>query len=381
MVILHEKGPFSVVVCNVRMPDADGIDFLYKVRKIWPNTRRIIMSSVTEPDTLIRMINKARVFHFIRKPCPPQMVEIIISKALKRYSYIAAETDLIERTREAAVKAYLDILAKTNAVAFTRASRVASVVAQLVKILDLRDGWQYEFAGRLSQIGWVSAPPDVLEKMYANADLNSVEIKMAENFPKWGYELISDLPKVDSAAAMILHQRDDFTGPTMPDPPKLSEDDRAKIRAKLMAAPPPYDPYASENLAYLGDLSLKNQDVLGAELLRVAADLETYISCGLNLVDAIVEMKEKKNRKKYNPQLIAVLGKIVLPEAKKKIMEVPITQINKNMYFEENVCALTGALLATKGQKVAPMHRQHFEKYLELHNIQETVKVSILSYE
>jgi DNA-binding NtrC family response regulator len=69
--VMQDHAPVAVVVCNVRMPDADGIDFLYKVRKIWPNSRRIIMSSVVETDTMVRMINKARVFHFIRKPCPP----------------------------------------------------------------------------------------------------------------------------------------------------------------------------------------------------------------------------------------------------------------------------------------------------------------------
>jgi hypothetical protein len=309
------------------------------------------------------------------------MIELIIVKALKRYSYISAESDLIERTREAAVKAYLDILAKTNALAFTRASRVASVVSQLVKLLGLRDAWMYEFAGRLSQIGWVSAPPEVLEKMYANADLNSVEVKIVENYPKWGCELVSDLPKVDGIATMIMHQRADFTGPAMPEPPRLSDEDKAKVRAGLIPPPPPYDPYAPANLAYLGDIKTRSQELLGAELLRVAADLETHISCGLTLADAVVEMKDKKNRKKYNPQIVAVVPKIVLPEAKKKILEVPITQLNKHMFFEENVCALTGALLAKKGQKVTPSHREHFEKYLELHNIQETVKVSIMSFE
>lgn len=406
MEILDRQGPFAVIVCNLYMSGVSGIDFLRKVRKAYPNTRRIILSEVSDSATIILAINRARVYHYVTKPCPPVILEMIIEKAVKRYRYIATEKNFIDETIKETVNAFSDILAMTNPVAFTRCSRIASVVLQVCKELGLRECWKYEAAAKLSQIGCVQIPAETIEKMYQNEELSFGERKMLKDYPQLSHNLISDIPKMNDVAKMVLNQREDFTGPPMPPPPPETpiEDAMAAAEAEAdeaiqqtssdeitvensdeesqlteqKAEKPVYDPYAPENLEYLGNPKDRDMELIGAELLRVAIDLETKISCGYSLKDAIAFFKETRNI--YNPHILVALSKVELSEPDKKIMDVPVTELNKYMYFEENVCSKSGALLATKGQKLTPALKELFDNYYEQENIQETVKVSIPNY-
>lgn len=379
--ILKHQGPFAAVICNIKMPGMDGISFLYNVRKLAPNTRRIVMSSVAEHETLIRAINKARVYHFIQKPCPPAMLEMIIDKAVNRYGFISAQKDMIAKTLMSVTQAYRDILAMTNPIAYSRSSHVASIVEQLSKILNLRNAWIYQHAGLLSQVGCVKIPPETMEKVFTNQQLSSIDQKLLTEYPRWSYELINKLPKMDLIAEMILKQQDDFNGPPMPEAPKLSEEEKMAIKEGTMEAPEPYDYYAVENLTYLGDITLRPPVEIGAELLRVAADFETFISSGHDIEGAIDALKLRNKDNSYNPLIINALYHVNLPEVTKKIIEIPINQLSKQMTFEHDVLSKCGALLARKGKSYNNTYQELFEKYFEQNNIPETIYVSVDSYD
>lgn len=379
--IIKHQGPFAVVICNIKMPGMDGVTFLYKVRKLSPNTRRIIMSSVAEHETLIRAINKARVYHFVQKPCPTAMLEMIIDKAVDRYSFISAQRDIIDQTVLSVTKAYRDILAMTNPVAYSRSSRVASIVSQLAKILKLRNEWIYEHAGMLSQVGCVRIPVETMEKVFTNQQLSSIDQKLFKEYPRWTYDLIKDLPKMDNVAKMVLHQQDDFTGPPLLEPPILSDEEKEAIEKGDLPKPKNFDPYEQENLSHYGDISLRPPNEVGAELLRVAVEFETFISSGHDIEGAIKALKNRNKETIYNPIIINALYKVSLPEVQKKILEIPINQLSKHMTFEHDVLSKCGALLARKGKSYNHDYQELFEKYFEQNNIPETIYVSVDSYD
>lgn len=379
--IIRKQGPFAAVICNIKMPGMDGVTFLYKVRKLSPNTRRIVMSSVAEHESLIRAINKARVYHFVQKPCPTLMLEMIIDKAVDRYRFISAQRDIIDKTIASVTKAYRDILAMTNPVAYSRSSRVASIVGQLAKNLELKNEWIYEYAGMLSQVGCVRIPEETMEKVFTNQQLTSIDQKLFSEYPRWSYELIKDLPKMGIVSEMILHQQDDFEGPALIEAPKLSDEDKEAIKNGDMEEPEPFDPYAPENLIHLGDLSLRPPQDVGAELLRVAVDFETFISSGHDIEGAIEALKLRNGSTVYNPLIINALKNVTLPEVQKKIIEIPINQLSKHMTFEHDVLSKCGAMLARKGKNYNAGYQELFEKYFEQNNIPETIYVSVDSYD
>jgi len=69
--MLRIQGPFPVVVSDCRMPDIDGIQFLALVRKIAPDTVRMMLTGNHDLETAMEAINRGEIFRFLTKPCPP----------------------------------------------------------------------------------------------------------------------------------------------------------------------------------------------------------------------------------------------------------------------------------------------------------------------
>ncbi|MDF3071127.1 MAG: hypothetical protein K0R38_6728 [Polyangiaceae bacterium] len=59
----------DVVVSDEQMPDMAGSELLAEVRKLYPETVRIILTGEASLDAAISAINKAGIFRFLRKPC------------------------------------------------------------------------------------------------------------------------------------------------------------------------------------------------------------------------------------------------------------------------------------------------------------------------
>ncbi|HEY6552602.1 MAG TPA: response regulator [Vicinamibacteria bacterium] len=58
----------DVVVAEVRMPSLNGIDFLARVRRLFPEVVRILLTTDETAPSLTRAINEAEVFRYLLKP-------------------------------------------------------------------------------------------------------------------------------------------------------------------------------------------------------------------------------------------------------------------------------------------------------------------------
>ncbi|MBF0227258.1 MAG: response regulator [Desulfobacterales bacterium] len=65
---IPEPGSISIIICDQRMPQMDGVEFLEKTISIMPDSIRILLSAYTDIEPIIAGINKAQIDRFIRKP-------------------------------------------------------------------------------------------------------------------------------------------------------------------------------------------------------------------------------------------------------------------------------------------------------------------------
>lgn len=65
---IMESEPVHVIVCDLRMPEMNGLELLQQVKEKWPSTVRMILSGYAHVSTLINAINKGNVYKFIMKP-------------------------------------------------------------------------------------------------------------------------------------------------------------------------------------------------------------------------------------------------------------------------------------------------------------------------
>ncbi|API57617.1 hypothetical protein BMW22_40675 (plasmid) [Rhizobium leguminosarum] len=61
----------QVILCDQRMPGESGVEFLKRVRELWPDTIRIIISGYTDSSDIIEGVNNAGIYQYITKPWSP----------------------------------------------------------------------------------------------------------------------------------------------------------------------------------------------------------------------------------------------------------------------------------------------------------------------
>jgi HD-like signal output (HDOD) protein len=73
------RVPADVVVADMRMPGMDGAQLLSEVKRLYPQTIRLILSGHADPDSIMRVVGTAH--QFLAKPCDSAVLKVVISRA------------------------------------------------------------------------------------------------------------------------------------------------------------------------------------------------------------------------------------------------------------------------------------------------------------
>src|SRR3989440_2638462 len=89
----------SLVLLDLQLPDAEGLQMLDQIKTEWPETQVIIL---TAHDTLSNAIEsiKRGAFHFISKPYAPEELLSLIEKALEKQSLLRETQQLRQKTKQ-----------------------------------------------------------------------------------------------------------------------------------------------------------------------------------------------------------------------------------------------------------------------------------------
>ena len=83
--ILMEGQSIQVVLTDQRMPEVSGVEFLKEVRRVWPDTVRIIISGYTDSEDIIAGINEAGIYQYLLKPWHPEQLLLTLKRAAELY--------------------------------------------------------------------------------------------------------------------------------------------------------------------------------------------------------------------------------------------------------------------------------------------------------
>jgi two-component system NtrC family sensor kinase len=83
--ILKERGPVALVLSDYRMPGMTGVDLLREVHKLYPKTRRLILSGYAETYAVMEAINEGHVDRFLAKPWNDQKLLGALVEAVDQY--------------------------------------------------------------------------------------------------------------------------------------------------------------------------------------------------------------------------------------------------------------------------------------------------------
>ncbi|MFA7268391.1 MAG: EAL domain-containing protein [Sterolibacterium sp.] len=97
---LLASHPVGVVVCDQRMPEITGTEFLRRTKELYPHTVRIILSGFTELNSVIDAVNRGAVYKFLTKPWEDDVLAECLRDAFRLYEMGRDNRDLSRKLKE-----------------------------------------------------------------------------------------------------------------------------------------------------------------------------------------------------------------------------------------------------------------------------------------
>ncbi|HIJ61165.1 MAG TPA: response regulator [Rhodospirillaceae bacterium] len=220
----EKNRPFAVVICDMRMPDMDGIQTLRRIHDIAPETTLLMLTGNTDQKTAIDAINEGHVHRFFTKPCPVEVLEGGINEARVKYHQVVAERDLLERTLAGSVKVLVDLLAANDPVTADQATRIRDYVGRLSDEGTFPRRWQLKVSASLALVGQMALPTELLKKKRGGLPLTGDEQAAVARAPELARNLIANIPRLGKVAESIYLQDRGFDGSGFPEDGPTGED-------------------------------------------------------------------------------------------------------------------------------------------------------------
>jgi CheY-like chemotaxis protein len=306
--MLKEGAAPTVIVSDMRMPAMDGATLLKHVKQLYPDVTRILLTGETGRDAAVAAVNEGQIFRFLTKPCSTETLRAAIDAGVMQHRLVSAERVLLQETLIGCIKALVDILAITNPVAFGRSTRLRRLSVELAGALEIKGFWQLEAAAMLSQIGFISLPIELVEKLYYGKRLTPEEKILADGAPQVAQNLLGRIPRLEPVLEIL-----------------------AAVRKG----------------SALTDATL-NQ---GVSILRLLLEYDAEVVQGHPIELAIQKLRSLQGRHdaKVINALESLMGAGVAPQ---ELCEVAVGRVRPGMVFVDDLYTHVGTLLVPKGFEV-----------------------------
>ncbi|MEJ5375009.1 MAG: HD domain-containing phosphohydrolase [bacterium] len=333
-------GPYAVVVSDLRMPEMNGTQLLRKIKELSPETVRIMLTGYADLDTAMEAVNEGNVFRFLTKPCPAEVLERTIGAGLEQYRLVRAERELLEQTLKGSIRVLTELLCLLHPEAFERSHRVTRLAAQVARVMELKEIWKVETAALLSQIGWVTLPEQLLEKLKEETQLSGEEQRLFERHPFVASNLIAHIPRLGEIAEIISLQEKRFDGSGFPEGPLIGEDIPVEAR-----------------------------------ILKAILDFDLLTQKGQTREQALETLRSRTGW--YDPTVLAALDAVLNASNKYVVKALALAELTPGMILGEDVKSKEGTLLLAKGRHITQPILERLGAVARAYGLEEPLRVLV----
>lgn len=310
---LQAAGGAAVVISDMRMPGMNGAVLLAKVRQLYPDATRILLTGEPGRATVVAAVNTGQIFRFLTKPCPPDQLVACVQAAVEQHRLVTSERILLQQTLIGCIHSLVDVLALTHPVAFGRASRLRRQAMAFAAHLGCAQGfWQLEAAVMLSQIGYISLPAELVEKVYYGEHLTPEEQILNRGVPEVASKLLDHVPRLEPIVQILTSLNS-----------------------------------SSEELERLGN----GPEGRAARILRLVTDFDALTSQGNSLDTAVQILRGRVD--KYGAELVQEFAThLGAASGEMQVVEMPLRQVRPGMTILQDVRTYLGTLLVARGFEV-----------------------------
>jgi len=201
----------------------------------------------------------------------------------------------------------------TNPVAFGRASRVKRLAIRFSDSMGCRGYWQLEAATMLSQLGYMSLPVEVVEKLYYGDKLSPEEEVLAQGVPEVAHRLLGHIPRLEPVLQILSAVS-----------------------------------YNADQLRVLGEGTIG----LGARILGIVLQYDTLVTQGHTNDVAVQTLRGSAER--FGSHLIEKFAALMgASSGTNEIREIPLKLVQPGMTIMHDLRTHLGTLLVPRGFEVS----------------------------
>ncbi|MCA9034180.1 MAG: response regulator [Planctomycetaceae bacterium] len=279
---LARTRELTVVVSDQRMPGMEGTELLEQIRKIQPDTVRMILTGYADITATVDAINRGEVFRFLAKPWDDAQLVAVLNRAVDQYNLVMEnrrlnaltksqndelkllnnelEIRVLERTQQVtdlssrlramlngSLKVFAQLMDVTSSSMGNHSRRVAEMSMLIAEELSLPDEMlrQIEAGSLLHDIGKLMLPDALLKKdpLHLTAD----ERSMLQQHVLRGESILQAIPFFNDAALFVRHHHERMNGTGYPD---RLQGDEIPLGARIIAVADAWDKHQNDKKAY-----------------------------------------------------------------------------------------------------------------------------------
>ncbi|NQD94721.1 response regulator, partial [Pseudomonas sp. CrR25] len=90
---LLAKHEVQVILSDQRMPEMNGTEFFSRVKDLYPETIRIVLSGYTDLKSVTDAINQGAIYKFLTKPWDDAQLRATVAQAFQHHSLATQKED------------------------------------------------------------------------------------------------------------------------------------------------------------------------------------------------------------------------------------------------------------------------------------------------
>jgi diguanylate cyclase (GGDEF)-like protein len=101
-----EKYPQAIVLCDQRMPKLTGDEVLTRLRILYPDSVRILVTGYSDTEAIVRALNEGQIFGYLQKPFDSRSLRALVERAANHQSVMLQNRRLAEENHR--IRAMMD---------------------------------------------------------------------------------------------------------------------------------------------------------------------------------------------------------------------------------------------------------------------------------
>ena len=267
-IIKHED--IHLVISDQKMPGMDGIKFLYEVKKISPDTIRIMLTGFADVNIAIQAINEGEVYRFITKPWNNVELLSAVKQGIEYYNLqkelgrlnkriqsqnielkewnfkleqkVADQTKHIRDLFLDAIKSLVFALEAKDKYTEGHARRATEYAAYICKKMSLSKEYTEDIilGSLLHDIGKIGITESILNK---KKKLTKAEYDHIQTHVLIGERILTPIIKNETVLKIVRHHHENIDGSGYPDGLKGTA---IPLEARIVAVADTYDALLSK---------------------------------------------------------------------------------------------------------------------------------------